>query len=70
MAFQTAAAEKAEGEVMREAKRLGLDVELIDRKQVHALQPEMDMNIAGAYLYRCDAHTTPGTFMEQLKTYL
>ena len=30
----------------------------------------MDMNIAGAYLYRCDAHTTPGTFMEQLKTYL
>ena len=32
MAFQTAAAEKAEGEVMREAKKLGLDVALIDRK--------------------------------------
>lgn len=70
MAFQTAAAEKAEADVMREAKKLGLDVELIDRKQVHALQPEIDMNIAGAYLYRCDAHTTPGTFMEQLKDYL
>ena len=55
---------------MREAQKLGLDVELIDRKQVHLLQPEIDMNIAGAYLYRCDAHTSPGMFMEQLKTYL
>ena len=70
MAFQTAAAEKAEGEVMREAKKLGLDVALIDRKQVHVLQPEIDMHIAGAYHYRCDAHTTPGSFMEQMKAYL
>ncbi len=70
MAFQSLAAEKAEAEVMREAKKLGLDVALIDRKQVHALQPEIDMNIAGAYLYRCDAHTTPEIFMEQLKAYL
>lgn len=70
MAFQTAKAEKEEGEVMREAQKLGLDVELIDRKQVHLLQPEIDMNIEGAYLYRCDAHTSPGMFMEQLKTYL
>ena len=70
MAFQSVAAEKAEAEVMREAIKLGLDVSLIDRKQVHALQPEIDMNIAGAYLYRCDAHTTPEIFMEQLKAYL
>ncbi len=70
MAFQTTAAEKAEADVLRDAKKLGLDVELIDRKQVHALQPERDMHIAGAYLYRCDAHTTPGTFMEQMKAYL
>ena len=70
MAFQTAKAEKEEGEVMREAQKLGLDVELIDRKQVHLLRLEIDMNIEGAYLYRCDAHTSPGMFMEQLKTYL
>ena len=70
MAFQSVAAEKAEAEVMREAIKLGLDVSLIDRKQVHALQPGIDMNIAGAYLYRCDAHTTPEIFMEQLKAYL
>ena len=70
MAFQSVASEKAEAEVMREAIKLGLDVSLIDRKQVHALQPGIDMNIAGAYLYRCDAHTTPEIFMEQLKAYL
>lgn len=70
MAFKTKKAEVAEGKVMQEAKKLGLDVELLDKNQVQKLQPNVDMNIEGAYLYRCDAHTTPGTFMEQLKQYL
>ncbi|MGB2172075.1 MAG: FAD-dependent oxidoreductase, partial [Flavobacteriaceae bacterium] len=55
MAFQTAKAEKEEAVVMREAKTLGLEVELIDRHQVNALQPKIEMNINGAYLYHCDA---------------
>ena len=70
MAFQTAAAEKEESEVVREAKQLGLSVELIDRKQITKLQPDIEMNVAGAYHYRCDAHSTPGLLMEQLKQYL
>ncbi|MGB1971772.1 MAG: NAD(P)/FAD-dependent oxidoreductase [Flavobacteriaceae bacterium] len=70
MAFQTAKAEKEEAVVMREAKALGLEVELIDRLQVNALQPKIEMNINGAYLYHCDAHTTPRTFMAQMKKHL
>lgn len=69
MAFQTTKAEKEEGRVMEEAKRLGLDVVLLDKAEVQQLQ-SAEMNIAGAYLYRCDAHTTPGIFMQQLKEYL
>lgn len=70
MAFKTAAAEKEEGRVVEQAQRLGLHVCLLDKAEVQKLQPQAEMNIAGAYLYRCDAHTTPGIFMQQLKQYL
>lgn len=70
MAFQTTAAEKEEEIVMREARKLGLDVEKIGPKKVQDLQPDVSMDIAGAYWYRCDAHSTPATFMQQLKSYL
>ena len=70
MAFQTTAAEKEEAEVMLEAQALGLDVSLIDRAEVQALQPKVEMDIAGAYHYRCDAHSTPSTVLEQLKQQL
>lgn len=70
MAFQTAKAEKEEAVVMREAIKLGLEVEQIDPQQIKTLQPNVAMNVAGAFWYRCDAHSTPGGFMEQLKAYL
>ena len=69
MAFQTTAAEKEEAEVMREAQALGLDVSLIDRAEVQALQPEVRWILQG-YHYRCDAHSTPSTVLEQLKQQL
>lgn len=69
MAFRTSKAEKEEGRVMEEAQRLGLDVNLLDKGEVQKLQ-HAKMDIAGAYLYKCDAHTTPGIFMQQLKEYL
>ena len=70
MTYQSLAAEKSEGIVMREAQNLGLSVKKLTRSQVNELQPDQPMNIRGAYMYHCDAHTTPGIFMEQIKTYL
>ena len=67
MAFKTAKAEKEEFSVMQAAQDLGLDVSLIGQDEVNQLQPGVAMNIAGAYYYRCDAHTTPGVFMHQLR---
>jgi D-amino-acid dehydrogenase len=66
MAFKTVKAEKEEFSVMKAAQDLGLDVSLIGQDEVNRLQPSVTMNIAGAYHYRCDAHTTPGVFMRQL----
>tara|TARA_B100000767_G_scaffold235464_1_gene228753 strand:- start:24459 stop:25712 length:1254 start_codon:yes stop_codon:yes gene_type:complete len=67
MAFKTTKAEKEEFSVMKSAQDLGLDVSLLGPKEVAELQPDVKMNIAGAYHYRCDAHTTPGVFMNQLR---
>jgi len=67
MAFQTLKAEKEEFIVMKAAQDLGLDVSLLGANEVNELQPGVKMNIEGAYHYRCDAHTTPGVFMNQLR---
>lgn len=67
MAFQTSKAEKEEFPVMKAAQDLGLDVSLLGANDVNELQPGVKMNIEGAYHYRCDAHTTPGVFMNELR---
>ena len=67
MAFKTSKAEKSEYSVMQAAQDLGLDVSLLGVEEVNRLQPGIQMNIAGAYHYRCDAHSTPEVFMNQLK---
>ena len=67
MAFKTSKAEKSEYSVMQAAQDLGLDVSLLGLEEVNRLQPGIQMNIAGAYHYRCDAHSTPEVFMNQLK---
>ena len=67
MAFQTSKAEKSEYSVMQAAQDLGLDVSLLGVDEVNRLQPGIQMNIAGAFHYRCDAHSTPELFMNQLK---
>ena len=67
MAFKTSKAEKSEYSVMQAAQDLGLDVSLLGVEEVNRLQPGIQMKIAGAYHYRCDAHYTPEVFMNQLK---
>lgn len=70
MAYQSSHAEKEEAEVVNWARNLGLTIKQLDNKQVMALQPGAPMDIAGAYWYESDAHSTPEIFMENLKTTL
>ena len=67
MAYQSSHAEKEEAEVVNWARNLGLTIKQLDNKQVMALQPGAPMDIAGAYWYESDAHSTPEIFMENLK---
>tara|TARA_B110000263_G_scaffold231210_1_gene226330 strand:+ start:314 stop:1567 length:1254 start_codon:yes stop_codon:yes gene_type:complete len=70
MAFKTSKAEKEELKTMKIAQDLGLDVSLISPLKVQELQPNIKMNIQGAFHYRCDSHSTPSLFMKGLERYL
>lgn len=53
-----------------EAVKLGLDVEALDRAALEKLEPEVRFDVAGAVLYRSDAHLDPGRFMAALQAEL
>lgn len=43
----------------RMAQRLGMPVEVLDRDAAAALEPDLDLEVAGAVRYPLDAHTVP-----------
>ncbi len=70
MAYKTSQAEKKESEVSKWAKDLGIKVEQFSKEQVLKIQPDTAMDIAGAFWYKSDAHSTPELFINNLKDYL
>ena len=70
MAYKTSHAEKEEAEVVVQAKDLGLKIEQLSPDEVLKKQPGTSMDIAGAFWYESDAHSTPELFMQNLITLL
>ena len=70
MAYKTSHAEKEESEISKWAKDLGIKVEQFSAEQVLKIQPDIAMDIAGAFWYKSDAHSTPELFINNLKDYL
>ena len=70
MAFKTSEAEKEEFETAKIARELEMNVQELSQKEVNSMQPKIRMNIKGAFWYKSDAHLTPETFMNNLKSYL
>ena len=60
----------AEVKVANLAKKEGLKAEVLTCEAVKNMEPNINMNIIGATYYKCDHHTTPHEFMEEMKTYL
>ena len=52
------------------AKQHGLDVEEVSVSTLKELYPNTSIDVIGALHYHCDWHTTPHTFMEEMKSYL
>ena len=52
------------------AKQEGLDAKAINFKELKQLEPNVTLNVKGATFYKCDSHTTPNEFMEEMKAHL
>jgi D-amino-acid dehydrogenase len=66
MAYKTSQVEKEEAEVVAQAKDLGLKIDHLSTKEVLKKQPKAPMDIAGAYWYQSDAHSTPEVFIKNM----
>ena len=70
MAYSTAKNEEEEHEVAHRALKEGLDVTILNKEELHKIQPVLSDNVIGAAHYKCDSHMTPNHFMLTLKTWL
>jgi D-amino-acid dehydrogenase len=52
------------------AEKLGLEIERLDAAQVQALEPDVELAVAGAVHFKDDCHFNPGKLMQELKNYL
>ena len=57
-------------ELADQAEKLGLKVERLGSRQVQELEPDVEVKVAGAVLFKDDAHIDPGKFMVAMKRYL
>ena len=51
-------------------EKLGLKVEILNREEVQSREPDVELDIYGAVLFKDDAHIQPGKFMLAMKGYL
>jgi D-amino-acid dehydrogenase len=70
MCYKTDKAGEEEWKVGQLGIKEGLNVENLTKDEVKRLEPNVDLNIKGAVYYDCDAHTTPGEFMNGMVSYL
>ena len=61
---------EVENGVAQLAKEQGLEVEMLSAQEIKILEPNVEMDVVGAAYFKCDSHTTPGEFMEEMKSYL
>jgi D-amino-acid dehydrogenase len=53
-----------------EAEKFGLKVERLNRQAVQQMEPDTELDVAGAVLFKDDCHVHPGKLMLSLKNYL
>jgi D-amino-acid dehydrogenase len=70
MLYKTDKAGEEEVHVGKDAQKLGLDVEMLTKEQVQALEPGIKLDVKGAVHYHCDAHLYPYALVSQLLKYL
>lgn len=70
MLCQTEEALHHEDALVQVAVKEGLVARTISSEEVRQMMPNAHLDIIGASYFECDHHTTPGEFMNELKTHL
>lgn len=70
MLFKSEKEGELEMRTANKAKILGLEVSELNYTALHALEPNVEMDVKGAIHYQCDGHTTPNQFMHKMLAYL
>lgn len=70
MYYKTEKAGEEEMHLAVKAKRMGMDVEVLNKEQVQQLEPGLALDILGAVHYRCDGHLYPNKLIPQLIEHL
>ena len=70
MLYKTEKAGEEEIHVGKDAQKLGLDVEMLTKEQVQAIEPDIKLDVLGAVHYHCDAHLYPYALFSQLLKYI
>ncbi|ASZ14239.1 FAD-dependent oxidoreductase [Chitinophaga pendula] len=66
MYYRTPEVAEEEAHLAATARQMGLDVQVLNSRELQLLEPEVAMDVLGAVHYRCDAHLYPNAMMQQL----
>ncbi|MCE7067501.1 FAD-binding oxidoreductase [Dyadobacter sp. CY326] len=70
MLYKTEKAGEEEIHVAKDGQKLGLDIEMLTKEQVQAIEPNIKLDVIGAVHYHCDAHLYPTALFTQLLKYI
>jgi D-amino-acid dehydrogenase len=68
--YQTGAKEEHSHHIAEQAKKLGLEAEILSLEQVQAMEPQAKLNIRGALYFKGDTHLYPQKLMQSMKALL
>ncbi|MDO5970684.1 FAD-dependent oxidoreductase [Flavivirga aquimarina] len=70
MAFSSTKIQEEEYKIAKRAVEEGLDLAYLSKSELINMEPVFSDHAIGAIHYKCDSHTTPNHFMNQMKTWL
>jgi D-amino-acid dehydrogenase len=70
MLYKTEKAGEEEIHVAKDGQKLGLEIEMLSKEQVQAVEPDIKLDVIGAVHYHCDAHLYPSALFSQLLKYV
>lgn len=70
MLYKTEKVAEEETELAHKAINMGLSVDILDKKGIQELEPNIQLDVIGGINYKCDGHMNPMKLMKQLISYL